>query len=124
MQIIRSGITRTVVLTWRYAIKVPSWRGIGHDRRSIRGRLAGAAAGVLASRSEYDWHQFEGWQPHVAPVLHSWLGGLIQVYPRCRPVPARHERRIPQIHPAPGDSKLANVGMLRRRMVWIDYDMS
>lgn len=123
MRIIRSGATRTVILTWRYAIKVPSLRGIGLDGRSMRGRMASFAAGLLSSQSERTWCGFYG--DDVAPVLHSWLGGIVQIYPRARPVTEDDTWRFPQLDPSPGDGdKPENFGVLRRRIVWVDYDMS
>lgn len=116
----RNGITRTVLLTRRYAVKVPSFRG--HCEGGARGRLAGFARGLLANQSESLWHSYEGWAGQVAPVLHSWLGGLVQVYPRCQPVPAGWAE-FPSLEPEPGDRKPENFGLLNGRVVRIDYEM-
>lgn len=124
---IRYGITRTVILTRRYAVKVPSLRG--HSVGGLRGRLYGFACGILANQYELDWHNFEGWNGQVAPVLKSWLGGLVQVYPRCEPlsVDAADEYTgtlpLPVLDPDPGDHKADNYGLLNGRIVRIDYDM-
>lgn len=124
---VRHGITRTVFLTRRYAIKVPSLRG--HAEGGLRGRLAGLAHGILANQSERQWHDFEGWAGRAAPVLRSWLGGLVQVYPRCEPLP--HiiddvyvgDEPLPVLEPDPGDDKVDNYGVLAGRIVRLDYDM-
>lgn len=115
---VRTGITRTVILTRRYAIKVPSFRGgsVGGPR----GRVEGFARGVLANLSEAQWASYEPWQGRVAPVLWSWLG-LVQVYPRCAPLP--DESVLPRLVPCPGDIKPDNFGVLGGRVVRIDYDM-
>lgn len=125
--IVRRGITRTVILTRRHAIKVPSFRG--HCTGKLRGRLHGFAAGILANQSEADWHAFEAWGGGVAPVLKSWLGGLINVYPRCEPLPVDvlgeyfGDEPLPVLDPDPGDDKPDNYGLLGGRIVRIDYDM-
>lgn len=119
MRIVRTGITRTVILTRRHAIKVPSLRG-GSAGPGLRGRMGSFAGGLLANQSEYLWHDFDAWSGLVAPVLHSWLGGLVQVYPRCQPVPA--DSALPVLDPDPGDHKLDNFGVLAGRVVRIDYD--
>lgn len=114
------GITRTVILTRRYAIKMPSLRG--HSVGGIRGRLAGFAHGILANQSEYQWHDYEGWAGRVAPVLRSWCGGLVQIYPRCQPLAGTET--FPVLDPEPGDVKPDNFGLLDGRVVRIDYAMS
>jgi hypothetical protein len=121
MRIIRTGVTRTVFLVGRWAVKVPSLRGGMH-----RGEwLASFCQGVLSNRSERQWHDFEGWHGQVAPVLHSWLGGIVQVYPRCEPVEGDDywAREQPDMDPEPGDRKASNYGRLDGRLVRIDYDM-
>lgn len=127
MLLVRHGISRTVILTRRHAIKVPSCRGgsIG----GWRGRLQSIAWGLLANQSEHQWHNFEPWTGKVAPVLRSWLGGFVQVYPRCRPLPVDAAGEyagtapFPMLDPDPGDHKLDNFGLLAGRIVRIDYEM-
>lgn len=123
---IRRGITRTVLITRRYAIKVPSLRG--GTSPGIRGRLQSLAWGLLANQSEHMWHDYEPWAGKVAPVLHSWLGGMVNVYPRCQPLddgdsPGQYEVALPALDPSPGDIKPDNYGRLGCRIVRIDYDM-
>jgi hypothetical protein len=122
VKIVRTGITRTVFLAGRYAIKVPSMRGL--CERTMAGRLASMARGILANQRERQWHSYEGWDGLVAPVLHSWLGGLVQVYPRCEPLPDGFEGALPELDPNPGDIKPDNYGLLNGRIVRIDYDMA
>jgi hypothetical protein len=120
MPTIRRGVTRTVILTRHHAIKVPTLRGVyPHGPRGI---LAGIARGLLANQSEYTWYSYESWSGKVAPVLHSWLGGFVQVYPRCQELP--DEALLPVLDPCPGDIKPDNFGLLNGRIVRIDYDMS
>lgn len=119
MQIIRTGISRTVILVGRYAVKVPSLRG--HVTGGVRGRMAGFAHGMLHNQSEAIWHNYEDWAGRVAPVLHSWLGGLVNVYPRCEPAPENAE--LFELNPSPGDIKPDNYGLLGGRLVRVDYSM-
>ena len=119
MQIIRCGITRTVILVGRYAVKVPSLRG--GCTGDLRGRIAGIAQGILANQAEYQWSGYEPWRGKVAPVLHSWLGGIVQVYPRCQPLADGDRGPLPQLDPCPGDIKPDNFGRLGGRVVRVDY---
>ncbi|GAA4439343.1 hypothetical protein [Phytohabitans houttuyneae] len=121
--LVRHGITRTVILTRRYAIKVPSLRG--GSTGGVRGRLQAFAWGVLANQAEYQWHEYEPWAGKVAPVLRSWLWGLVQVYPRCVALTEREwgTLQFPRLDPDPGDHKPDNYGWLGGRIVRIDYDM-
>lgn len=125
--LVRHGISRTVILTRRHAIKVPSWRG--GSAGGARGRLQSLAWGLLANQSEYQWHNFDGWAGQVTPVLRSWLWGIVQVYPRCDPLPVDDHgmyvgaEPLPQLNPDPGDHKVDNFGLLDGRVVRVDYDM-
>ncbi len=125
MQIIRTGVCRTVILAGRWAIKVPSLRG--HFTADMRGRLAGFCTGILANQSEWTWHTYEPWNGQVAPVLRSWLWGVVQIYPRCAPLALADDdegrAQLPRLDPDPGDVKVDNYGMLNGRIVRLDYDM-
>ncbi|WP_435589820.1 hypothetical protein [Micromonospora aurantiaca (nom. illeg.)] len=124
---IRRGITRTVILTRRHAIKVPSLRC--HAEGGLRGRLAGLAHGILANQRERQWSSYEPWAGQIAPVLRSWLGGWVQVYPRCEPLPVTDrdtyvgDLPLPVLDPDPGDHKPDNYGLLGGRIVRVDYDL-
>lgn len=59
----------------------------------------------------------------MCPVRLSLLGGVVNVYPRCAPVPAAREHEAPML-PYGGDRKLDNLGLLAGRVVWLDYDGS
>lgn len=125
MRVIRHGISRTVILIGRWAIKVPSARG--HTPGGPRGRLAGICHGVLANQSETVWSAFDDWQGRVAPVKHSWLLGLVNVYPRCESVDENADRDELRdelaMDPDPGDHKPDNYGLLNGQLVRVDYSM-
>jgi hypothetical protein len=129
-------MTRTVILIGRWAVKVPTGRGVGQDSRRVRGRLAGIARGLLANQSEHTWHDFRRWDGGVAPVLRSWLGGFVQVYPRCVPLTEDEPgwtyddgwhysgaEPLPVLDPSPRDMKPDNYGRLNGRLVRLDYEM-
>jgi hypothetical protein len=126
--VIRTGISRTVVLVGRWAVKIPTGRGVGLKPRSFRGRLEGVCRGLLANLSEHEWHTYEPWAGGVAPVLHSWVGGLVQVYPRCEPLDVVDDdagrATLPRLDPDPGDVKVDNYGRLNGRVVRVDYEMT
>lgn len=123
MEIIRTGVTRTVIVVGRWAVKVPTGRGVGVRPRTMRGRLAGVCRGVLANQAEHTWHSYQPWVGRVAPVLHSWLAGLVQVYPRCELLADGDRGPLPRLDPCPGDVKPDNYGRWRGRVVRLDYDM-
>lgn len=115
---VRRGITRTVVLIDRWAIKFPSLRSHGDG---LRGLLWSVTRGIQANLSEQDWSG----SPGTCPVLWS-LAGLVSVYPRCAPVfrelsDAEYESTG---FLGPQDRKPHNLGYLDGRLVWIDYDQS
>lgn len=117
------GCTRLVILTRRYAIKVPTTRPYG---RRGEARLHWWCRGLMANTSERQWSGMDG----VAPVLRSWLGGVVQVYPRCAPVGTEWEDatledyRAIAAHLPASDKKPTNLGLLEGRVVWIDFDTS
>lgn len=105
------GITRTVLLIGRYAIKMPT----------LRYGLDAWAWGIVSNISEREWQNYEDWQGKVVPVLRSWLGGLIQVYPRCERFDPS-SMQYPQFSNfAPGDQKPDNYGVLNGSVVCVDY---
>lgn len=133
MKRIRRGITRTVILTRRHAIKFPSLRPY-HE--GLRGLLWSVCRGILANQSEADWwrHSPVEQKQFLCPVRHSWLGGIINIYPRCYPFEVdrkveqamfeRTYRPLPGLHPRPSDNKPDNYGWLGSQLVMLDYDMN
>lgn len=130
------GITRTVLLAGRWAVKVPSLRRYGNG---LAGLLWSVCRGVLANQSEAEWWTHAPVQTRavLCPVRWSLLGGLVNVYPRCEPYQVTAEQEMAMFHrtwrpidmdPSPGDEKAANYGWLvddrGRRLVRIDYDMN
>src|SRR5213075_1083184 len=73
---VRRGISRTVLVTHRWAIKVPGLRAWGDGGR---GRLATFSRGVLANQSERRWSGVSG----LNPVVWSCGWGLVNVYRRA-----------------------------------------
>lgn len=124
--IIRSGVTRTVLLAGRWAVKVPSLRGgTGGYRGWLTGLMWSITRGIQANISEAEWWR-NSHDPGLCPVRLS-LTGLVNVYPRCAPVteepPGGYDGILAEWLPA-GDKKPDNLGLLDGRLVWVDYDMS
>ena len=115
---VRRGITRTVLLVGRWAVKVPSLRSHGHG---LAGVLWSFCRGILANQSEAEWSG----QPGLCPKVWAFAG-LISVYPRCEPVTreVQAEEYAAIGWAGPTDKKPANLGLLDGRMVWVDYDMN
>ena len=121
--LVRRGITRTVWLTRHHAIKVPSLRRYGRGRGGV---LWSICNGILANQSEHRWW-INSHDPALCPCLHSWFGGIVNVYPRCDPIGDDYAGPWPEPQwpgPMPGDHKPDNYGRLGGRLVRIDYDMS
>lgn len=116
MWTIRRGMTRTVLLTRRWAVKFPSMRA--HDE-GLPGVLWSMSRGVLANLSERSHSHEAG----VCPV-HWSLAGLVNVYPRCEPalteLVAADYDAIGCIGPM--QRKPENVGYLNGVLVYVDYD--
>jgi hypothetical protein len=110
------GVTRTVFLVGRWAVKVP--RLSSHDD-GVGGVFWSLCRGLLANLSERRHSHTSG----VCPVLWS-LAGVVNVYPRCLPV--EHEPTEQEYtdtgYFGPADKKQANVGYLDGRLVFLDYD--
>lgn len=128
------GITRTVLLTSRWAIKLPSLRTYGEG---LTGLLWSVCRGILANQSEAEWYRQASpeMKRDLCPVRWSWLGGLANVYPRCEPftVPrgvraamgARRFYPCPMLFPQVSDNKPENYGWLPGGgVVVLDYDMN
>jgi hypothetical protein len=114
---VHRGITRTVLVTGRWAVKFPSFRAYGHG---LRGVLWSVTRGIQANLSELAWSD----SPGVCPVRWS-LAGLVNVYPRADRVPDGAHIDWDAIgFLGPADRKEPNVGRLAGRLVMIDYDMS
>lgn len=113
------GITRTVLLVGKWAIKVPSLRA--HEA-GLTGLLWSISRGILANQSELEWSG----QPGLCPVRFSF-SGVVNIYPRCQPVehePTEAEYDAIAPFSGPSDRKPHNIGLLDGAMVWLDYDMN
>lgn len=115
-QINRRGITRTVILTRRWAIKLPNMRyGWEHFLR-----------GLLANMQEREFGR-TGW-PGFCPVTFSLPGGWLVVMPRVRMMtPGEFERFDADMfcergdYVIPAEAKWDSFGYLNGRIVAIDY---
>ena len=115
---VHHGMTRTVLLVGRWAIKLPSLRSYGDGPAGV---LWSVTRGIQANLSEREWSG----SPGTCPVVWS-AAGVVNVYPRCDPVmaePTDAEYAATGVL-GPVDKKRQNVGWLAGRLVWVDYDMS
>lgn len=119
MKVNTRGVTRFVVLTPRYAIKVPRFWHYGHFRWEM------FLHGLLGNMQEREFAR-AGW-PELCPVLWSLPGGWLLVMPRCEPLdaeltPEQYEAftHRPDYH-VPAEHKADSFGYLNGRLVAIDY---
>ena len=112
------GVTRTVVLTKRWAIKLPclvyGWRYFLY--------------GFLANMQEADW---TGFDRRLCPVTYAAPGGMFIIMPRCKEV--TDEEFIAEIPSSwavidddpgrelPVEMKSCSFGRLNGRIVAVDY---
>ena len=109
------GVFRCVLFVGKFAIKFP--------------RLGALHAGLQCNRWEREvwmvWQPIFNW-PHVCPVLVADPLGFIVVMPKCeQPVTAAeveqaHSDRYPDVT---SESKIADHGRLRNRVVALDYGL-
>lgn len=122
MKLIKTGITRWVILTDKYAIKFPN----------PSYSLSNFLQGWIANITEYNtWTIFNSEDIEnkeirniICPVLKQYLWGFISIMPKCKEVP---KNQFPEINPHLnivnwGDYKIDNYGLLNGRLVCLDYD--
>lgn len=86
----------------------------------------------MANLSEYDWTIYanEAYnKPQVCPVVKSYLGGIINVYPRAEPLGTYDHEALDELYDTlefktPSDIKPDNLGWYNGHFVWLDYDMN
>lgn len=112
-------MSRTVLLTRRWAIKVPSSHAWGDGGR---GRLATFCRGVLANQAERRWSGVAG----LNPVVWSCGWGIVNIYRRAIEATedVDYEAICTDDFVPPGDRKPSNVGWVDGELVWIDFDFS
>lgn len=112
MNIVRTGITREVIITNKYAIKIPKIAyGLKHF---LLGWGANINENFLWQASEYDIR--------LCPVKRKLLFGLVLIMHRVDKVcETEEEVNYRQFKDFPGDSKPDNFGVLKGRIVKLDY---
>lgn len=117
---VTSGISRTVFLVGRYAVKVPCGR-YGYEKW---------LRGLLANRQEREWSRAK--YPELCPVLFADPLGLVVIMPRCEILtreltgleyhaffgPINEATRSYRV---PTENKPDSFGYLNGRLVAVDY---
>lgn len=121
---VRRGVTRTVLITKHYAIKVPRiYNSKGYRIWSfLRGWLANESE---ANFSEYALTAYG--KPQVVPVIKSYFHNLINIYPRAEV--ETDESKLDELYDeiefkTPSDIHIGNLGYYNGNPVWIDYDQN
>jgi hypothetical protein len=119
---VKRGITRSVLLIGNYAIKVPRLKKDPNSPIPFWRRVIQGLQSNIAERDQRG-------NPAVAPLVCSVLGGLLQVYVRCKPytgVAVRLEdmAKLTREYGKPIDAKKDNLGYLNGRIVLLDYDIA
>lgn len=119
IQLNTRGVTRFVILTRRYAVKIPRFWHYGEFRWKM------FLYGLLGNMQEREFSK-TGW-PELCPVRFSVPGGWLLVMIRCEPLDreltdaefevfAHHED-----HLIPVENKADSFGILGGRIVAVDY---
>lgn len=120
MKIIKTGVTRWVILTRKYAIKVP--------RPDYGWRLF--IEGVRANLNEREFYQIAQIPdneltkalPYICPILWASWGAWIVVMPRCKPLlPETARECFLMMEKLVGDHKDDNYGVFNGKVVMFDY---
>lgn len=104
---IRFGITRTVFLTKRFAIKIPTFRS-----------WQLFLTGLLANMQEAFWWEATNHDQRLCPVIFSVVGGWLVIMRRAEPAEEVDYSRFDGL---PLDPKPTNFGTLNGKTVMIDY---
>lgn len=106
------GCTRLVILTRKYAIKIPQFH---YEWRHF-------LFGLLANMQEVQFSKMK--DERACPVLFSLWGGWLLVMPRCEPITRDDFRRLDISDynpPIPVEDKEDSFGYYNGRIVAIDY---
>lgn len=117
---VTNGIMRKVLLTNRYAIKVPSLR---HGwKYFLHGLLANYHEANLWACAKADGSAVSGFLSMLCPVVWASWGGWIVVMRRAEEISQQQWDATPWPDDFPvGDRKVDNFGLLDGRVVCVDY---
>lgn len=118
MKLLRNGATRWVILTERYAIKIPSLE----DYKCFLN-------GLLANMQECLWWKADYCKDCLCPILFSLPGGFLVVMPRCRVLQEDDEVPMGDLDAfceredfiIPAERKCDSFGWHKGNLVAIDY---
>lgn len=117
MRLLRTGSTRAVLLTNKYAIKFPI--GVLCTDNTFYGRMHGILRGWLANRTEYKWSSY-GEFTFLCPIKYSFLFSFVVVMPRVDPIPRDEFYNISPFNFS-YEHKLDSYGLFNNKVVVVDY---
>lgn len=123
MKVIKTGITRTVILTKSYAIKFPFPRKGYGWLNFVKGIIANINERDIWNLTKIeDCYFIQDAKPFLCPIIWSSWGAWIIVMPRCVPLKNGTEYRvIPELRDICGDHKIDNYGLFNGNLVCLDY---
>lgn len=117
IRIKRNGVTRIVLLVWKYAFKIPNF-SVEH-RHFLYGCYANWSERVFSKQVKKTNPDLEDM---IAPSLFcSWFG-LIQIQQRCEEISSFDDIDLSKYNDlCGGDNKIQNFGLLNGKIVCLDY---
>lgn len=122
MRLITKGVTRLVILTQDYAIKIPKPRIWNHF---LRGLLANMEERLIWEIANISDSVLADCKEHLCPVVWCSWGGWILVMKRAEDLePDEAFEPIERLKTLCGDHKPANYGKIDGKLVMLDYGES
>lgn len=115
---IKKGSTRYVILTRKYAYKIPALYSWAHFLK-----------GLLGNMQEKDFSKIKDWSHKLCPILFYVRGGFLVVMPRCQELQPTEMTldeldgyaQINEAFKVPAENKYNSWGYYKGKLVAIDY---
>ena len=117
MKIIKTGSTRLVILTDKYAIKIP--RCCIKSDNSFYGKTIGFLEGWLANRYEYKWYKSNVFD-FLCQVEYSFLFSMVIIMKKAEPISYDEFFELKQYNFA-YEHKVDSYGKINDKVYIIDY---
>lgn len=121
IKINKKGTTRFVILTNKFAIKIPKL-GIFPPKNKFYGKTISFLNGWLANRYEYKWSK-SGVYGFLCPIQYSFLFSIIIIMKRADPVSDEEFISLDNNHFNFGgyEHKADSYGKINNKLVIVDY---